>query len=100
MYTVLWRFTVKPASRDVFERYYGADGSWEALFRNSPGYLGTALLRDTADGDVYVTIDRWVDVAAFDAFKAAHGAAYAALDRECEEFTLREERIGVIADPS
>ena len=99
MYTVIWRFTVKPARRADFERHYGADGTWAALFRLGAGYLGTDLLRDTARNDVYVTIDRWTTAAAFTAFKATHGTAYAALDRECEDLTEKEERLGVIAEP-
>jgi len=100
MYTLIWRFTVKPARRADFERHYGASGTWAALFRESPGYLGTALLRDMAGDNIYVTIDRWTDAAAFAAFKAAHGAAYAALDRECESLTAHEECVAVQEDPS
>lgn len=100
MYTVIWRFTIKPARRADFERHYGAHGTWAALFRRGVGYLGTDLLRDTARDDVYVTIDRWTDAAAFAAFKAAHGAAYEALDRECEDLTEKEERLGAIAEPA
>ena len=48
MYTIMWRFTVKAARRADFERHYGADGTWAALFRQGAGYLGTTLLRDTA----------------------------------------------------
>ncbi len=96
MYTVLWRFTVKPARRADFERHYGANGTWAALFRLGAGYLGTDLLRDTARDNVYVTIDRWTDAAAFDAFKEAHGAAYTALDRQCEDLTEQEEPLGTL----
>jgi quinol monooxygenase YgiN len=97
MHTVIWRFTVKPARRADFERHYGADGTWAALFRQGVGYLGTDLLRDTARENVYVTIDRWTDSAALAAFKAAHADAYAALDRACEDLTETEEPLGTLA---
>jgi quinol monooxygenase YgiN len=100
MYTLIWRFTVKPARRADFERHYSASGTWAALFRESPDYLGTELLRDTARDNIYVTIDRWTDAAAFAAFKAAHGVVYAALDRECESLTTHEECLAVCEEPS
>lgn len=100
MYSLIWRFTVKPARRADFERHYGAAGTWAALFRESPGYLGTELLRDTVRNTVYVTIDRWTDAAAFAAFKTAYGAAYAALDRECESLTLHEECLATREEPN
>jgi quinol monooxygenase YgiN len=100
MYTIVWRFTVKAARRAEFERAYGADGAWARLFGQSPDYLGTDLYRDTAQDGVYITIDRWKDAAAFDAFKAAYSSLYAALDDSCAEMTETEERLGVISPPS
>lgn len=69
-YAYLWEFHVRAESRDEFERHYGPEGSWAALFRRAPGYLGTHLLRDRATDGRYLTIDRWQSEAAYRAFHA------------------------------
>lgn len=93
MYTIIWRFTVRPGFTADFERHYASGGTWARLFRRYPGYLGTDLLRDTAAPNVYITIDRWTSP---DAFAAARGPEYAALDETCAGLTEREEKLGAI----
>jgi quinol monooxygenase YgiN len=51
-------------------------------------------MRDAADRHRYLAIDAWRDAAALAAFKQAHAAEYAALDRECESLTEAELRVG------
>jgi heme-degrading monooxygenase HmoA len=60
---IIWEFTVRDGRVAEFEKLYSATGSWAALFRRSPGFVGTALLRDTQTPHRYVTIDRWDSVA-------------------------------------
>lgn len=96
-YTYLWEFLVQPARRAEFERHYAPDGSWVALFRQAPGYLGTQLLRDRNNHLRYVTIDHWTDIEAYRAFRTRFGEAYAALDRQCEGLTSHEAPLGEAA---
>ncbi len=98
MYTIIWRFTVKPDAIPVFENHYGANGSWANLFRTAPGYVGTDLLRDTAKEkyNVFVTHDHWRSAEDFVAFNPQANAAYQALDRECNALTLYEEKLGTM----
>lgn len=96
MYTIIWRFTVKPDSVAAFEAHYCSTGSWVAIFRTAAGYIGTELLRDTAQPNVYMTLDHWQSEAHFAAFDPQNNAAYQALDRACESLTLREEKLGVL----
>lgn len=94
MLHVLWEFEVDAASRAAFESAYGEDGAWVALFRRGDGYGGTSLLRDSAHPGRYLTVDRWQSRAHYEAFQQQHAAAYAALDRRCENLTLAEKLIG------
>lgn len=64
------------------------------LFRRDPAYLGTELFRDVADPARYLTLDRWTDRAAHDAFRQGAADAYAALDRQGDALTLEEGEIG------
>ena len=46
MFTYLWRFDVRAEHIAEFERLYGPDGNWVALFRGGAGYRSTQLLAD------------------------------------------------------
>ncbi len=92
MIAILWTYDVLPEAAEEFERAYGAAGDWAALFRRFEGYSGTELLR--GPGNAYLTIDRWRSREDFDAFMAAAGADYEALDRSTGRLTLAERRLG------
>lgn len=92
MHVIIWRFRARPGREAEFERAYGPAGDWVKLFRRFSGYVGTELLR-SAEGD-YVTLDRWVSAAAYDAFHGAGGEEYRRLDVACEGLTAHEEAVG------
>ena len=46
MFVVVWQFEIAEDKMAGFEAAYGPDGAWAQLFRTSPNYLGTELLRD------------------------------------------------------
>ena len=93
MIAILWRYDVRPERIVDFERTYAANGDWAKLFAKAAGYLGTELLRERQG--VYLTIDRWCAQGDFDSFLGAHRADYEALDKICDGWTLKEERLGV-----
>jgi heme-degrading monooxygenase HmoA len=94
MFLILWQFDIADEKTGAFEAAYGAAGSWAQLFRNSPEYAGTELLKDAYVPGRYVTIDRWQSEEAFRAFRAQHDADYETLDRDCDSLTSAETRIG------
>lgn len=94
MFIVIWRFEVAEENTAAFEAAYGADGTWARLFRTSPEYHGTELLRDAYIPGAYLTIDRWTSEEAFRAFRKEHDAEYETLDRSCDALTSLETRIG------
>ncbi len=94
MFVVVWRFEIAEDKIDGFEAAYGSEGAWARLFRKSPSYLGTELLRDAYVPGSYLTIDRWASEADFRAFRKEHDPEYEILDRECDALTGRETRIG------
>lgn len=97
-YAYGWEFEVRPGLESEFERHYGPDGSWARLFRLAPGYVETLLLRDRAQPNRYVTIDRWRSAAEHDRFKADFAEQYRRLDAECEQLTLAERALGEWTD--
>ena len=94
MFVVVWQFEVAEENIAAFEAAYGADGEWAQLFRSSPSYLGTELLRDAYIPGAYLTIDRWKSEEEFRAFRKDHDSEYEKLDRACDALTSREARIG------
>jgi heme-degrading monooxygenase HmoA len=99
VYEIFWEYEVHPEQAAAFEGLYGADGEWASLFRQADGYVETLLFRDTDRPARYLTIDRWRSRATFDAFVAAAGPAYAALDRRGDALTVRERRLGALDSP-
>lgn len=93
-FTAIWEFQVKPDSISVFEKIYGPNGAWAQLFRRSPDYLGTELLRDLNHPGRYLTLDRWTSREALLRFKQDHHADYSALDKQCESLTEHEALLG------
>ena len=94
MFVVIWQFEIAEDKIAAFEAAYGPDGSWAKLFRTSPHYLGTELLRDAYVPGAYLTIDRWKSEDDFRAFRKEHDQEYEVLDRQCDSLTSRETRIG------
>ena len=94
MIVIVWEFRVQTGQATGFERAYGPEGDWARLFRRSPAYCGTELLRDPEDPGRYLTLDRWEEASDFEAFKADHGDDYRRLDRVCEPFCSEERLVG------
>ena len=94
MYVIIWEFQSKVGREAEFEAYYGSDGAWAKFFGRGEGYIGTELHRDTEVTDRYVTMDYWTDKKAYDAFRTRWLTEYQEIDRQCEELTQREVRIG------
>jgi heme-degrading monooxygenase HmoA len=94
MFVVVWQFEIAEEKVSAFEAAYGPDGAWAQLFRSSPHYLGTELLRNAYVPCAYLTIDRWAGEEAFRAFRKEHDQEYEQIDRACDSLTSTETRIG------
>lgn len=94
MFVVVWQFEVAEDKIRAFEAAYGPEGEWAQLFRTSPKYAGTELLRDAYVPGGYLTIDRWASEVDFRAFRKDHDKEYEVLDRACDPLTAKETRIG------
>ena len=97
-YAYVWEFHVPPDLQSEFEQHYGPGGTWAQLFKSSAGYIETLLLKDKSSPSRYVTVDRWRDEEAFQAFRSSFSQQYEQLDRECERLTLGEQLVGEFAE--
>ena len=94
MFVILWEYEVKPGREESFERVYGPQGAWVELFRRSPHYLSTQLLRDPFRSSVYFTLDFWDSGNTYQQFKLAYHADYELLDRDTSDFFVSERYLG------
>lgn len=97
-YTLLWRFQVRPDRLAEFLTHYRAGGTWVRLFRRSPGFVETLLLKDHSVADCYLTIDRWRSETAYTDFRSKYADEYTQLDRGCQGLTLAEEFLGAFVE--
>jgi heme-degrading monooxygenase HmoA len=92
--TILWEYHVKSERQFDFETIYSPNGAWTELFKQSAGYLGTELLRNQANPQRYITIDRWESKEDYETFLSQHEKEYKALDAQCEGLTENESLLG------
>jgi heme-degrading monooxygenase HmoA len=93
-----WEFLVQSERIDEFKQHYGPDGTWVLLFRQSPGYIETLLLQDSADPRRFITIDRWQSLDAYQAFRSRFSREYAAIDEISHRLTTKETSLGHYAE--
>jgi heme-degrading monooxygenase HmoA len=94
MFHIYWEFQVKPDKLAEFERRYGSQGDWAALFRRALGYKGTRLGRSVGARGHYLVTDTWDNAESFSSFKNDFRDAYDELDKLCESLTIDEKHIG------
>ena len=95
MIAIVWEFIVKEEAVSAFQRAYGPDGEWAALFRQHPGYEGTTLLQDTTVRERFLTIDRWQNESLFAQMHHTSRQEYSRLDAMFGELTVSERRVGL-----
>lgn len=98
MVKIVWEFQVKPGREEEFELFYNGEGLWAMLFRKSPDYFGTKLMRDVNTSGRYITVDKWETPDAFAEFKKTMEFEYNAIDGKCEELTDSERLAGVFEE--
>ena len=94
MYVIIWSFQTNKKSRRKFEEMYGPNGKWAELFRQSPDYIGTELLKSDDIPDLYLTVDRWKSEETYVDFLDEKVAEYKTLDDQCEKLTVSQEFMG------
>jgi len=94
MLVIVWEYMARPDLIEEFEALYRPDGEWVSLFRRSPGFVSTTLMRDVHDPDRYVIADRWSSAEAHEAFERDFAEEYAALNERGERLHRAEHLIG------
>ena len=94
MFVIVWEYMARPDRLDEFETLYRPDGPWVELFKHSPGFVSTTLMRDVRDPHRLVIADRWMSEESYEAFKQDFAAEYQALSARGERLHRAEHLIG------
>jgi quinol monooxygenase YgiN len=94
VYIIIWKYRVDPGRRQEFLSAYGREGCWVKFFRGDDAYLSTELFEDVEEDNIFLTIDMWKSRESYDVFRNQNVEEYGAIDRECEELTLSEVKVG------
>ena len=94
MLVVLWEYRARPGRAEEFESFYRPDGPWGELFRESPAYVSTTLMKDLVDPLRFLVADRWTSENLYEAFKRAESNRYLELSDRGRRLYERETEIG------
>jgi hypothetical protein len=100
-YITIWEFTVPADRTEAFIEAHGPAGTWARFFQQERVAVNRTVSRPGAS-DRFVTIDFWLSIDDYQAFRIRFADQYAALDRACEALTAAEHPLGTfgLADRS
>src|SRR5262245_13474631 len=94
MLVVVWEYRAKPERAEEFESFYRPDGPWGDLFRQSPAFVSTTLMKDLRDAQRFMVADRWTSEVVYEEFKRERSEDYRALSERGARLHEREVEIG------
>lgn len=95
MIAIMWQFEVESGREAEFEEFYGVDGDWTAMNRNTRSYLGTSFLRDQNEASRYIVIEYWSEMLVYEQHRAYRSDAIDALEARRKTLVKSVEPLGV-----
>ena len=93
-YTYVWEFLGPVRLRGRVRTALRHQRHLGSAIRTGDGLLETLLLKDDAIAGRYLTVDRWADEEAYQAFRSAYSRQYEQLDQQCAKLTTAETLVG------
>ena len=94
MLVVVWEYRAKLERIDDFESFYRPDGPWGELFRQSPAFVSTTLMKDLRDAQRFMVADRWTSEIVYEEFKRERAEEYRSLSERGARLYEHEQEIG------
>ena len=95
MIAMAWQFELPEGGQEAFERFYGADGPWTALSRQSRSYLGSSFLRDQAQPTRYLLIEYWSEMVVYEKHHADFSDETATLESQRDRLCVSVTPLGI-----
>jgi hypothetical protein len=70
MIAVVWQFDVRAGRSRESEEFFGADGEWTALNRQSRSFVGSSFLKDQNLEGRYLLIEYWSEMLVYEEHRA------------------------------
>jgi quinol monooxygenase YgiN len=94
MLVVVWEYRVSPRRVEEFESFYRPDGPWGAMFRESPAFISTTLMRDLRDPMRFMVADRWTSETVYEEFKREHTTRWHEMSERGRRLFENETEVG------
>jgi hypothetical protein len=94
MLVVVWEYRARPERVEEFESFYRPDGPWVELFRRSPAFISTTLMKDLRDPLRFMVADRWTSERLYEEFKREFAGPYDELTARGRRLHDREAEVG------
>lgn len=94
MLVVVWEYLAKPERVDEFESFYRPDGPWGDLFRQSPAFVSTTLMKDLRAPLRFMVADRWTSETVYEEFKRERAETWRDLSERGQRLYDREVEVG------
>jgi hypothetical protein len=94
MLVVVWEYRVKPERVGEFESFYRSDGPWGELFRGSPAFISTTLMKDLRDAGRFMVADRWTSEILYEEYKREREGAWSDMSERGRRLYERETEVG------
>jgi hypothetical protein len=92
---VAWQFEVGREQHSAFEKFYGADGAWTAVSRQSRSFLGSSFLRDQVQTTRYLLVEYWSEMVVYEKHYADFSDETAALEAKRDALCVSVTPLGV-----
>lgn len=97
MVAIMWQFAVKDGREKEFEEFFGADGEWSTMNRQTRSYLGSSFLRDRNELSRYVLVEYWSEMVIYEQHRAYRSEAFAALEQRRAALVESVEPVGIFS---
>ena len=94
MYSIIWKYKIYPEHKDIFEKEYGTEGTWNTFFRASEKYNRSELFQSHSEADTYLLVEEWNDEQAYRTFITLNQDEYERLSSEFEHLYSEEHQVG------
>jgi hypothetical protein len=95
MIAIAWHFDVLPGREHEFEQFFGADGEWTTVNRQTRSYLGSSFLHDQARPERYLLVEYWSEMVVYEEHREYHRNQIARLEQRRADLVSWAEPLGV-----
>jgi len=95
MIAVVWQMHVLSGRNAEFEEFYGANGAWSSMNRQSRSFLGSSFMRDQNISTRYLMVEYWSEMVIYERHLVSQHQKIAELEALRDELIQSMEALGI-----